>query len=82
MQFERLGESQTASSDHEYFARVIDVSPLPPPFVCPCSVLIVDLTEPIDVYTDWIDECEAVNAVGTEQKSNEQFIDERELAEG
>lgn len=44
-----------------------------------------DLTEPIDVYTDWIDECEAVNAVDTaaeEHKEDEQFIDAQEIAEG
>lgn len=44
-----------------------------------------DLTEPIDVYTDWIDECEAVNAVegvAEERKNDEEFIDEREIAEG
>lgn len=44
-----------------------------------------DLTEPIDVYTDWIDECEAVNAVegaAEERKSDEQFIDDQEIAEG
>lgn len=34
------------------------------------------------MYTDWIDECEAVNAVEGEQKTNEQLIDERELEEG
>ncbi|CAM9706937.1 unnamed protein product [Ectocarpus sp. 4 AP-2014] len=43
------------------------------------------LTEPIDVYTDWIDECEAVNAVDAaaeETKDDEQFIDDQEIAEG
>lgn len=43
------------------------------------------LTEPIDVYTDWIDECEAVNAVegeGEERKDDDAFIDNLELAEG
>ncbi|CAN0315311.1 unnamed protein product [Ectocarpus sp. 8 AP-2014] len=43
------------------------------------------LTEPIDVYTDWIDECEAVNAVDAaaeEHKDDEQFIDDQEIAEG
>lgn len=44
----------------------------------PCT----DLTEPIDVYTDWIDECEAVNAVEGEQKADEQFLDDQEIAEG
>lgn len=47
--------------------------------------LRTDLTEPIDVYTDWIDECEAVNAVegaAEERKDDEQFIDEQEIAEG
>lgn len=44
-----------------------------------------DLTEPIDVYTDWIDECEAVNAVegaAEERKNDEAFIDDQEIAEG
>lgn len=44
-----------------------------------------DLTEPIDVYTDWIDECEAVNAVegeNDERKDDEAFIDNLEMAEG
>lgn len=48
-------------------------------------VLSLDLTEPIDVYTDWIDECEAVNAVDgerEEQKHDEAFIDDLEIAEG
>eukprot|EP00904_Undaria_pinnatifida_P001715 jgi/Undpi1/11544/HiC_scaffold_30.g13841.m1 len=43
------------------------------------------LTEPIDVYTDWIDECEAVNAVEgaqEERKDDQAFIDEQEIAEG
>ncbi|CAN0364996.1 unnamed protein product [Pylaiella littoralis] len=43
------------------------------------------LTEPIDVYTDWIDECEACNAMGgaaEEAKNDEQFIDNQEIAEG
>lgn len=44
-----------------------------------------DLTEPIDVYTDWIDECETVNAVegaAEERKDDEAFLDDQELAEG
>ena len=44
-----------------------------------------DLTEPIDVYTDWIDECEAVNAVEgvqEERRDDAEFIDNREIAEG
>lgn len=51
-----------------------------------CTLLTTkDLTEPIDVYTDWIDECEAVNAVegeGEERKDDDAFIDNLELAEG
>lgn len=34
------------------------------------------------MYTDWIDECEAVNAVEGERKDDEEFIDSREIAEG
>lgn len=37
------------------------------------------------MYTDWIDECEAVNAVEgaqAERKQDEEFIDNQEIAEG
>lgn len=57
----------------------------PPRPARPFPPVKLDLTEPIDVYTDWIDECEAINAMAgaaEEAKNDEQFIDNREIAEG
>ena len=53
--------------------------------MCFVSTHGLDLTEPIDVYTDWIDECETINAVegaAEERKNDEAFIDDQEIAEG
>lgn len=60
------------------------LTPPPSPWFISTPITL-DLTEPIDVYTDWIDECEAINAMAgaaEEAKNDEQFIDNQEIAEG
>lgn len=65
---------------------LLSVPSVAPLVLCCVSTLASsDLTEPIDVYTDWIDECEVLNAAegaAEERKNDEAFIDDQEIAEG